>query len=152
VALSSANYNTGFAPPLAEISRFLRSRGILFFVDGTQSLGALRFAVQDIQPDMFAVHGYKWLISPNGAGFMYVRPDLRARLRPNVLGWRSHKDWRNVDNLHHGTPDLPESAEKYEGGFVSFPLLYAMEASIDLMLEIGTEAIEQRVMDLASQV
>lgn len=151
VTLSAANYNTGFAPPLLEVSRFLRERGVMLFVDGTQSVGALQFDASVIQPDMLAVHGYKWLISPNGAGFMYVRPDLRERLRPNVLGWRSHKDWRNVDNLHHGVPVLPDSAEKYEGGSVAFPLLYAMEASIDLILEIGPEAIEQRVMDLAAK-
>lgn len=151
VTLSSANYNTGFAPPLAEVSKFLRERGVMLFIDGTQSVGALRFDASIVQPDMLAVHGYKWLISPNGAGFMYVSPDLRQRLRPNVLGWRSHKDWRNVDNLHHGVPELPESAEKYEGGAVSFPLLYAMEASIDLILEIGPETIERRVMDLAAK-
>ena len=151
VCVSSVNYNTGFAPPLAELADFLRERGVLLFVDGTQSLGALRFDAGRIQPDMFAVHGYKWLISPNGAGFMYVRPELRARLRPNVLGWRSHRDWRNVDNLHHGVPVLSEAAEKYEGGDVVFAVLYAMEASIDLIFEIGPEVIEQRVLGLAAR-
>ncbi|HYL74033.1 MAG TPA: aminotransferase class V-fold PLP-dependent enzyme [Bryobacteraceae bacterium] len=151
VAISSVNYNNGFAPPLEELSAFLHQRGVLLFIDGTQSMGALRFDASRIRPDMLAVHGYKWLISPNGAGFFYVHPELRARLRPNVLGWRSHRDWRNVDNLHHGVPELTESAEKYEGGWVSVPLLYAMEASIDLVLEIGTEVIEQRVLELASK-
>ena len=149
VAISSANYNTGFAPPLEEIAEFLRARGVLLFVDGTQSLGALRFNASRIQPDMFAVHAYKWMLSPNGVGFMYVRPDLRERLRPNVMGWRSHRDWRNVDNLHHGVPELTAAAEKYEGGSVSSSLLYAMEASIGLMLELGPEVIEERVLGLA---
>jgi cysteine desulfurase / selenocysteine lyase len=151
VAISSANYNTGFAPPLEEIAKFLRSRGVLLFVDGTQSLGALRFNASRIRPDMLAVHAYKWMLSPNGAGFMYVHPDLRERLRPNVMGWRSHRDWRNVDNLHHGVPELTSTAEKYEGGSVSSSLLYAMEASVGLMLEIGPEAIEQRVLGLAGK-
>jgi selenocysteine lyase/cysteine desulfurase len=151
VAISSANYNTGFAPPLDEIAAFLRQRHVLLFVDGTQSLGALRFNAARTQPDMFAVHAYKWMLSPNGAGFMYVRPDLRERLRPNVMGWRSHRDWRNVDNLHHGVPDLTTTAEKYEGGSVASALLYAMEASIDLMLEIGPDVIEQRVLQLAAK-
>jgi cysteine desulfurase / selenocysteine lyase len=149
VVLSSVNYNTGFAPPLEELADFLRPRGILLYIDGTQSLGALGFDVRRIQPDMFAVHGYKWLLSPNGAGFFYIAPELRARLQPNVVGWRSHRDWRNVDNLHHGIPEFAESAEKYEGGSVSFALLYAMEAALDLILEIGAEVIEQRVLDLA---
>ena len=151
VAISSANYNTGFAPPLAEIAAFLRERGVMLYIDGTQSVGALTFDARQIQPDMLAVHAYKWLISPNGAGFMYVPRELRERLRPNVLGWRSHRDWRNVDNLHHGVPELPEGAEKYEGGAVTFPVLYAMEASIDLVLEIGPELIEQRVLALAAK-
>lgn len=151
VAISSVNYNTGFAPPLAELAAFLRERGVLLFVDGTQSLGALRFDASRIQPDVLAVHAYKWLISPNGAGFMYVRPEFRERLRPNVLGWRSHRDWRNVDNLHHGAPELPAGAEKYEGGSVPFPLLYAMEASIDLVLELGADVIERRVLGLAAK-
>jgi cysteine desulfurase/selenocysteine lyase len=114
-------------------------------------VGALRFDVARVQPDMLAVHGYKWLLSPNGAGFFYIAPRLRERLPPNVVGWRSHRDWRNVDNLHHGAPELVSSAEKYEGGSVIFALLYAMEASIDLMLEIGPEVIERRVLDLAGK-
>jgi selenocysteine lyase/cysteine desulfurase len=152
VAISSANYVTGFVPPLAEIGAFLRKRGVLFFVDGTQSVGALRLDVGRVQPDMLAVHGYKWLNCPDGAGFMYVRPELRKRLAPVVVGWRSHRDWRNVDNLHHGAPEYAESAEKYEGGMLPFALLYAMQASLELVFEIGPEAIERRVLQLADQV
>ena len=151
VVLSSANYNTGFVPPLEEISPFLRQRGVLLFVDGTQSVGALQFDVSRMQPDVLAVHGYKWMNSPNGAGFLYVSRQLREVLPPNVIGWRSHRDWRNVDNLHHGVPELPPGAEKYEGAMIPFPLLYGMEASIDLMLEIGPDAIERRVLELAGQ-
>jgi cysteine desulfurase/selenocysteine lyase len=152
VAISSANYVTGFVPPLEEIAAFLRKRGVLFYVDGTQSVGALRFDIARVEPDMLAVHGYKWLNCPDGAGFMYVKPDLRKRLPPVVVGWRSHRGWRNVDNLHHGTPEFAESAEKYEGGMLPFALLYAMQASLELVFEIGSEAIEQRVLQLADRV
>ncbi len=149
--LSSVNYNTGLAPELAKIAEFLHARGVLLYIDGTQSVGALRFDTKGIQPDMLAVHGYKWLLSPTGAGFVYVHPRLRDSLQPTVVGWRSHRDWRNVENLHHGVPHLPSGAEKYEGGSVAAALLYAMEASIDLMLEVGPEAIESRVLALADR-
>lgn len=152
VAISTVNYSTGFRPPLEQIAAFLRERGVLLFLDATQSAGALRLDIQQIQPDMLAVHGYKWLLSPNGAGFAYISPALRERLRPNVIGWRSHKDWRNVDNLHHGRPKLPETAERYEGGMLPFALLYAMGESIRMVLELGPERIEERVLDLAGSV
>jgi selenocysteine lyase/cysteine desulfurase len=99
--------------------------------------------------DVLAVHGYKWLMSPTGAGFMYVSPAFRKKLAPNIIGWRSHHDWRNVDRLHTGTPEFKDAAEKYEGGGLPFHLLYAMEASVNWMLEIGPDAIERRVLGLA---
>ena len=149
VALSEVNYASGFRPPLEEIARCLRQRGVLLYVDGTQSLGALRFDVRRVQPDMLAVHAYKWMISPTGTGFMYVAPSLRARLLPNVAGWRTDREWRNVDNLHHGMPALKDSAEKYEGGGLQFGLLHAMGTAVDWLLELGPEAIESRVLELA---
>lgn len=151
VALSTVSYINGFRVPLIETGRFLCERGVLFFVDGTQSVGALKLDVDEAQVDALAVHGYKWLLSPTGAGFLYMRRPLRDRIRPNVIGWRSHKDWREVDNLHHGTPEFKTSAEKYEGAMLPFPELYAMGASVGLMLEIGIAEIERRVLDLADQ-
>ncbi len=152
VVLSEVNYTTGFRPPLQEISEFLHERDVLLYVDGTQSLGALQFDVRRLRPDMLAVHGYKWMLAPNGAGFMYVAPALRERLHPSVVGWRSHRDWRRVDNLHHGAPEFKSDAEKYEGGMLPFPLLYPMGASVEMFLEIGPALIEQRVIDLTTLV
>lgn len=151
VVLSTVNYSTGFAPPLEELSAFLRRRGVLLYVDATQSLGALEFDARAIQPAMMAVDAYKWLLGPTGAGFMYVQPEVRRWLAPSVIGWRSHKAWREVDHLHHGTPEFTGAAEKYEGGMLNFPSLYAMGASIEFMLEIGPARIERRVQELACE-
>ncbi|MBN9657179.1 MAG: aminotransferase class V-fold PLP-dependent enzyme [Acidobacteria bacterium] len=151
VAVSSVNYTTGFRVPLAELASALQGRDIRFYVDATQMLGAVRFDFQGIQPDMLAVNCYKWMLAPNGVGFMAVSARQRARMEPLNIGWRSHHDWRNVDNLHLGTPALVETAEKYEGGMLPSSLLYGLEASVDLMLELGPEAIEQRVLALASK-
>lgn len=149
VAISEVNYSTGFRPPIEEISRLTRERGVILFVDGTQSLGALTVDVGKLGIDIYAVHGYKWLISPTGCGFMAVSEPVRRKLRPIMVGWRSHKTWRNVDNLHHGAPEFMESGEKYEGGGLPFPLLYAMEQSIGMFHEIGPGIVEQRVTELA---
>jgi selenocysteine lyase/cysteine desulfurase len=152
VAISMLNYSTGFRAPLTDMARFLGERRVLFYVDGTQGLGALEFDVAAIRPAMLSVNGYKWLLAPTGAGFMYIDPKLRDELRPNVIGWRSHYGWRDHENLHHGTPEFGLKAEKYEGGMLAFGPIYAMGASVDMMLEIGPCAIEERVMQLARTV
>ena len=152
VLVSSVNYRTGLRPDLTQIVPWLRDRGILIYMDGTQSVGALRFDCSTIKPDFLAVNAYKWMISPNGAGFFYVRPEVREWLRPNVIGWRSDYAWRSVETLHQGAPRFVESAEKYEGGMLAFPSLVAMQASLTLFEEIGSEPIERRVLALTDRL
>ena len=152
IILSTVNYTSGYRPDLARISKLAHAAGALLYVDGTQSLGALAFDVQAVEPDLFAVDGYKWLLCPNGATFFYISPALRRMLQPAVIGWRSDRGWRSVDDLHHGAPQLPEGAERYEGGMLNFPSLYGMGESVRMILGIGPEVIERRVLALAAQV
>ena len=149
VLVSTVNYSNGYRPDVAFISQLARRTGALLYVDGTQSVGALRFDVQAVKPHMLAVDGYKWLLCPNGATFFYVSPELRRTLRPSVIGWRSDTGWRSVDELHHGAQRMPEAAEKYEGGMLNFPSIYGAGESVRLMLELGPDRIEQRVLELA---
>jgi selenocysteine lyase/cysteine desulfurase len=152
VVLSSVNYATGFRPPLEEISAFLAPRRVLLYVDGSQSVGALEFNVARVRPSVLSVNAYKWLMSPNGAGFLYIAPELRRRLPPIVTGWRSDRNWRNVQQLNHGVPRFSESAERYEGGMPPFPSIYAMGAVIDMLLKLGPRNVEARVLELAAKV
>lgn len=149
ILVSTVNYSTGYRPDVARLSQLAHDAGALLYVDGTQSVGALQFDVAAVKPNMLAVDGYKWLLCPNGATFFYVSPDLRTKLRPSVIGWRSDQGWRSVDELHHGAPRMPEGAERYEGGMLNFPSLYGMRESVRMMLELGPDRIEKRVLELA---
>lgn len=151
VLMSTVNYSTGLRPPLKEIGRFLEERGVLFYLDATQSLGALRLDARAVRASVVAAHGYKWLLCPAGIGFAYVRPEVREWLEPALFSWRSHKDWRRVDALHHGPPDLPSDAQKYEGGLQNFPGIYAMGAVLEMMMSLGLDEIETRVQSLAAK-
>lgn len=149
--LSTVNYATGFRPSLEEISAFLRERGTLLYVDGSQSVGALQFDIAKVRPSVLCVDAYKWMLSANGAAFLYVDPDLRRRLPSTVVGWRSDRSWRSVDSLNHGDPVFTHTSERYEGGMLPFASLYGMGAVIDLMLQIGPAEIEARVLELAAK-
>lgn len=152
VALSTVSYSTGFRPPLDDIARICRERGILLCVDGTQSLGALTMNLAELQPAIMTVDAYKWMLTPNGLSFAYVSPQVRQWLKPAVVGWRSHWDWRAVDHLHHGPPVFSGKAERYEGGMLAFPLIYALDAVVKLMLALGPRAIEDRVLALSASL
>ena len=152
VMLSSVNYSTGYRARVDEIAAELRRRGILFYLDATQSLGALQLDFGSVRPDLLAVDCYKWMLAPNGAAFMAVSREMRDRLDPLAIGWRSHHEWRRVDSLHEGMPEFSTTAEKYEAGMLASLPLCALEASVDLMLATGPKTIEQRVLALAGLV
>jgi selenocysteine lyase/cysteine desulfurase len=149
VVMSSVSYTTGRRPDLVRIVKLAHEMDALVYIDGTQSVGALQFDVREVQPDFFAVNSYKWLLGPNGASFFYVSPELRRTLEPSVIGWRSDSNWRSVDSLSKGAPRFSDRAERYEGGMLNFPSLYAMAESIRMNLEIGPDVIERRVLELA---
>ncbi|MBM3788279.1 MAG: aminotransferase class V-fold PLP-dependent enzyme [Acidobacteria bacterium] len=150
VLVSQVNYSTGFRPPLEQIGPWLASKSVALYVDATQALGATTLDVKLVKPAMVAVHGYKWLLAPNGAAFLYVSPELRQTLKPRVYGWRSHVDWRNVDRLHHDAPVLTDTAERYEGGMPAFPSLYGLDASLERFLDVGPHVIAHRVRSLTT--
>lgn len=151
VLMSSVNYSNGLRAPLESLGPELRSRDVLFCVDATQSVGVLQHDLHATPVDFLFAHAYKWMLSPPGTGFFYAPKSTRERMAPTVVSWRSHKGWRNHEELHHGRPEPTEEAMRYEGGVQSFPLLFALEASIDLILECGPRAIESRALGLASE-
>ena len=151
VLMSTVNYSTGLRPPIEAIGLELRNRDILFYVDGTQSVGALQIDVQAAAIDFLVVHAYRWMLSPTGIGFAYVAPGVREWLKPSLYSWRSHKNWRDVDRLHHGVPELQPGAVKYEGGIQNFSGIFAMGAVLDLIHSTGPAAIERRVQQLAEK-
>ncbi len=152
VVVSTVNYITGYRVALEPLAAECRRRGILLYVDATQSAGALRIDFEKLQPSMLAVNAYKWMCCPSGVAFAAIHPELRGRMRPLTVGWRSHHGWRNVENLHHGAPEFTGNADMYEGGMLASPLLYALGACVGMFLELGAAEVEARVLGLAGRL
>lgn len=150
VLVSALSYSSGLRPPLERIGRAAREAGALFVVDATQGIAAVPLGADQIQADVILAHGYKWLCCPPGAGFFYMGPRARRALRPTVVSWRSHRDWRNVNALHHGVPEFADEAAGYEGGILNFPGIVAMGAVLDLFEQIGRERVFERVAELSA--
>jgi selenocysteine lyase/cysteine desulfurase len=55
-----------------------------------------------------------------------------------------------VDRLHQGAPEFSSKAERYEGGMLPFPQIYALDAVVGLIAAIGPRVIEERVLELAA--
>lgn len=143
VAVPAVAYHTGFLAPLAELGAFCRPRGILLGVDGIQAAGAIPVSVEEWGADWFAADGHKWMLGPEGCGLLYTHPALRALLRAPG-GW---KNLRGQGGGHFNVTEAPEYFEngmKLEPGALATPGLYALAASLDLLLGIGIDAVAAR--------
>jgi cysteine desulfurase / selenocysteine lyase len=149
VALSHVEFWNGFRVDLDAIGAECRSRGIVFAVDVMQSAGALRLDVSRMPIDFCAAGAGKWLLGPPGIGFCYFAPQLLEHVRPRVVGVMSvaaHDQYFNLDL------SLAPSARRFEESVVSLLDTAAFGAALELLLEVGTEAIERRVLDISARL
>ena len=145
ISLSFVEYASGFRNDLDTIGALCRERGILFFVDAIQGLGAWPLDVRHTPVDFLAADGHKWLLGPEGAGIFYIRRELVDRLHPIGVGWRSvvHAlDFSRIDL------NLKPHAGRWESGSLNVAGSTALGASLELLLQIGIPIIADRLLEL----
>ena len=145
VAVSAVQSATGFRAPLEELSPLCRRRGARLFVDGTQSVGALRLPVE--LADFVAVSAYKWLLAPRGVAFLYVAPERMAELAPIAPNWKTPLD---PYEDYYGDAALAETARRFDVS-LGWPVWCGAAESLALVAELGVDRIETRVRALATR-
>jgi len=146
VAVSDVQSNNGYRIRTAAVAERCRAVGSRLFVNLTQSLGALRFDVSAAAPDFVAVHGYKWLLAPRGAGWLYVRPDRLPEIAPLAPNWKSVAE--PTATLYGPPYDLAADARKLDVSLAWLSWVGARAALI-LLGGVGATAIEARCLNLS---
>ena len=124
-----------------------RAHDALVVIDAIQGCGWLPFDAS--RADVVAAHGYKWLCSPRGSAFMYVRPELRARMRPHERGLVRGR--RPVRELLRAADDTsPPDARSLDTSPAWFSWV-GTEAALQTLLDIGVEAIHEHNVALANR-
>ena len=144
VSLSAVAFHTGFVAPAREIGAFCRDRGIVFGLDGIQAVGAVEVDVAGTGADFLAADGHKWMLGPEGCGILFTTPELRQRLRA-PSGWLNMKRSAPGDFRIGESVDYVSDATRFEVGALPMPGVYALSASLDLLLEIGIPAVRERI-------
>jgi selenocysteine lyase/cysteine desulfurase len=147
VTVTEVQSSNGFRVHLEDIGRRCRDVGARLFVDGCQSLGALRLDAPAAGVDFVAAHGYKWLLAPRGAAWLWVRPDRLEEIRPLAPNWKSIPE--PYTEYYGGPLTLAPTARKLDAPLVWFSWP-AARAALELLRSLDAEAVERRCLELAA--
>jgi cysteine desulfurase/selenocysteine lyase len=149
LTISHVEFASGFRNNLEMLAELCQRRGVALFVDAIQGLGPLTIDVEKTPIDFLCADGHKWLLGPEGAGFLYIRKSWIDRLRPLGVGWHSVTSSYNAPKPEF---TLKPNAQRWEGGSYIMPGLQALAASVRLFHDIGPKLVSERILDRAEAV
>ncbi len=149
LAVSYVQFSNGYRADLRTLSEACRANGTYLVVDGIQGLGNAPLDVRDVPVDVLAAGGQKWLLSPWGSGFMYVRRELIAHMEPAYVGWMAYEGTDDFTNLVNYADKLLDTARRFEVGTHTFQDQTGMRLSVGLLLELGIPTIFDYATSLA---
>ena len=140
LAISHVTTDVGHRLPISDLCTAARSRRVRTFVDLAHSAGLFPNSLHEIDCDFAGILSYKWMYGPYAAGLLYVRHDQLHSLRVTYAGGRAEK-WLDFENDRF---ELHGSAEQFQFGPWSWPLVHAWAKAVDWLSGIGLEAIQER--------
>ena len=149
VPISLVLFRSGALQDVAPVVERAHRVGAMVVLDVYQAAGTVPLDLAALGVD-FAVGGsVKWLCGGPGAGYLYVRPDLVAELRPSVVGWAGHAAPFGFET---GAIRYAGSIERFQSGTPNVPALYSARAGYEIVAEIGVPAIREKSLRLTRRL
>jgi len=143
LAVSFVQFSNGYRADLKKLGAACRANGTYLVVDGIQGVGNSVLDVQETPVDILACGGQKWLLSPWGSGFVYVRKELVSKLEPTITGWMAFEGTDDFSRLTEYNPTFRSDARRFEMITLPYQDFVGMTQSLALLLEIGVRDIAE---------
>ena len=135
IAITHIPTNNGLVNPAEAVGAIARKWDCLYLLDACQSAGQVPLDVQAIGCDMLSATGRKWLRGPRGVGFLYVKQERIAELKPPFLDLHSAK-W-TATNRYEIRPD----ARRFENWESNYGAKVGLAVAVDYALGYGMESL-----------
>ena len=123
--------------------------GAHVILDVFQATGTVPFDVRELGCD-FAVGGVlKWLCGGPGVAYLYVREDLRQKLRPAFTGWLAH---RRPFQFEPGAIDPRDDSYRFLNGTPHIPALYGCRPGLEILNKVGMQAIREKSLRMTARI
>ncbi|MEB2289125.1 MAG: aminotransferase class V-fold PLP-dependent enzyme [Anaerolineae bacterium] len=143
VPISHVLFRSAYILDVQAIIEKAHSVGAIVILDGYHAAGIVPFDVSALNVDFYLGGVLKWMCGGPGGVFLYARPDYLKTIRPRLTGWMAHQRpfAFEVDEL-----DFRDDAFRFLNGTPAIPSLYANEPGVDIIAQVGVEAIRRKSM------
>jgi kynureninase len=149
VPISLVLFRSGCLQDVRPVIEKAHQVGARVVLDVYQGAGTVPLDLTSLGVD-FAVGGsVKWLCGGPGAGYLYVRSDLAATLRPSLVGWAGHA---TPFAFETGAIRYADSIERFQSGTPNVPALAAARAGYEIVADIGVGAIRAKSLRLTRRM
>lgn len=138
------NFLTGELTDIDVITEIASVNDSIVAVDAIQACGYLPIDTDSMKPDFLFTGTSKWLLGPQGGGFMYIDRKHFKRMAAKCSGWLSlnYTDFGSFEHL----PDPRNDASVIEAGTRNYIGLIIMEKNLQFLSETGIENIYKHNM------
>jgi len=141
VSVSHVTFRSSYRQDLKAITERAHAAGAMVIADLYQSAGTVPVNVRELGVDFATGGSVKWLCGGPGAGYLYVRGDLRDRLRPAATGWMADEEPCAFEG---GPIRYARDAFRFLNGTPNIPALYSARSGYEIVNEIGVPAIRAK--------
>src|ERR1700675_1540963 len=149
VPISQVLFRSAYIVDARAIIQKAHRVGAHVILDLFQATGTIPIDVRGLGVDFACGGVLKWLCGGPGVGYLYVREDLRAKLKPAITGWISH---RRPFDFETGAIDAREDSFRYLNGTPHVPALYACQPGLDILNAVGIEAIRAKSLSMTTRL
>jgi kynureninase len=155
VPISHVLFRSAYILDVKPIIEKAHAVGAAVILDGYHATGIIPVDVTALGVDFYLGGVLKWMCGGPGGVFLYARPDYLTSVRPKLTGWMAHK---RPFGFEVGEMEFRDDAFRFLNGTPAIPSLYANEPGIDVIAQVGVDAIRRKSMhqtalliDLAEQ-
>jgi kynureninase len=149
VPISQVLFRSAYIVDAGAIIEKAQRVGAHVILDLFQAAGTIPVDVRGLGADFACGGVLKWLCGGPGVGYLYVREDLRAKLKPAIAGWIAH---RRPFAFETGAIDAREDSFRYLNGTPHIPALYACQPGLDILNKAGIAAIREKSMRMTARL
>lgn len=97
--------------PVKEICDKARALGLITIVDGAHVPGHIDLNIEELNPDFYTGTLHKWMLTPKGCSFLYVKSAFQNTIDPLVVSWGYESEASNGNQFldyheYQGTRDI----------------------------------------------